>query len=398
MKRFLPFLLLLCCCSREKPAETAKPAAAQPGTAAVVLEAAAQREAGVEVAPAELRSLPQVLRSTARLTNDENHTWRVGAITEGRIVMVLANPGDPVREGQVMARMHSHDIHEARAEYRKAVARLAEAKSGHDFAERARDRARRLLELKAASQEQVEHAETALRSAQSAVASAQVEVERTRAHLVEFLGIAADPVDHNSPTHRDEDDYIPVRAPASGVVLTRNITPGTVVTPANDLFVVSDLSRLWALAEVTEESLPKLRQGMPVRIYVQAYGQRAFPGRIGKVGESLDPATRTVKVRVDTPNPDGRLKPEMYASTEMDLGSSERAVFVPEEAVQEVRGQTSVFVRKAPNRFEVRPVRTGRSLSGAVEIVNGVAGGEPVAVRGAFILKSEFLKASMAEE
>ena len=88
----------------------------------VKLAAAAQKDSGVEVRSAELRSLPQVLRAPARILNDENRTWRVGAIVESRIVSVLANPGDRVMQGQVLARMHSHDIHQSRAEYRKAVA------------------------------------------------------------------------------------------------------------------------------------------------------------------------------------------------------------------------------------------------------------------------------------
>jgi len=399
----IAIVLALACsaCARREPAEAAKaaPAKKEPAVqASVVLAAAAQKDAGVAVEPARYRSLAQVLSSTARLTNDENQTWRVGAIAEGRIVHVLANPGDVVKTGQVLARMHSHNIHESRAEYRKAVNELARAQNQESSARRVRDRARRLYEIKAGSQEQWELAETELRNAQTTVANARYEVERTRNHLVEFLGIPADFTDHQSPTHNDNDDYIPVRAPATGVVLARNVTSGTVVTPANDLFVVSDLSRLWAMAEVNEEYLGKLRVGMPVRVSVQAYPRQFFPGRIGKLGESLDPATRTVKVRVDVPNAGGKLKPEMYATTAIELGGSERALFVPEEATQEVRGQTVVFVRTAPDRFEARPVQTGRGLDGAVEIVRGLKDSEAVAVRGAFVLKSEFLKASLAEE
>ncbi|HZT33247.1 MAG TPA: efflux RND transporter periplasmic adaptor subunit [Bryobacteraceae bacterium] len=401
MKHAIVFLLLaaLAGCTRQADptASGAAPGARKgPAGNTVGLEPAAQREAGVKVEQVALRSMAQTLRSTARLTNDENQTWRVGAITEGRIVTVLANPGDAVRPGQILARMHSHDIHESRAEYRKAVTELARLRSTAAFAERVRDRAKRLYDLKAGSLEQWEHSETELRNAQLAVANAEVELDRTRNHLVEFLGIPAEDADRGQG--HDEDDYIPIRAPAAGVVLTRNITPGTVVTPANDLFVVSNLSQLWAIAEVSEENLPKLRVGMPVRVYVQAYGTEAFPGRIGKLGETLDPATRTVKVRVDLPNPGGRLKPEMYATTEIEMGGSENAVFVPEEATQEVRGQNVVFVRAAPDRFEVRPVQTGRALNGEVEIVRGLQPGEWVAARGSFILKSEFLKAALSEE
>ncbi len=403
MKYSLTVLLALAAagCSRNSAPQAAAPAeplrrAAQ--ASAVTLERQAQREAGVAVERAELRSLPQVLRSTARLTNDENQTWRVGAITEGRVVAVLANPGDVVRQGQVMARIHSEDIHESRAAYLKATSELSRAQAAQSFALRVRDRARRLHEIKAGSLEQLESAEAELRNAETAVANAKVESERTRSHLVEFLGIPAEITDHAAPGHRDEDDLIPVKAPAAGVVIARNVTPGTVVTPANDVFIVSNLSRLWAMAEVSEEYLSRLRPGMPVRVYVQAYGRQPFHGRIGKLGESLDPATRTVRVRVDVPNPAGRLKPEMYATTEIDLGGSESGVFVPQGATQEVRGQVVVFVQSAPDRFEVRPVETGRTLDGAVEIARGLRPGETVAVRGTFILKSEFLKASLAEE
>lgn len=403
MKYFVILATILAgtACSRTKPAASApaEPAkAAVPAQIAVVLEPAAQKEAGIVLEQAAYRSLPEVLRATARLTNDENRTWRVGAITEGRIVQVAANPGDTIRTGQIMARMHSHDIHESRAEYRKAVNELARAKNVAAFARSVRDRARRLYDIKAGSLEQFEHSDTELRNAETAVTNAGFELERTRTHLVEFLGIPADFTDHGSPTHNDNDDFIPVKSPANGVVLVRNVTPGTVVTPANDLFIVSDLAGLWAMAEVNEEYLPKLRAGMPVRIFVQAYGTRAFSGRIARLGESLDPATRTVKVRVDVPNPAGLLKPEMYASTEIALGGSESAVFVPEEATQEVRGQTVVFVRTGENRFEARPIQTGRTLDGDVEIVRGLKAGETVAARGTFILKSEFLKASLAEE
>jgi multidrug efflux pump subunit AcrA (membrane-fusion protein) len=372
------------------------PAKAEAPSNSVALAPAAQKEAGVAVEQVQARSLPQVLRSTARITNDENRTWRVGAVTEGRIVSVRANPGDSVQRGQVLARVHTHQIHEARADYRKAVTDLERLKSDESFARRARDRAKRLFDLKAGSLEQWEHSETELRGAELAVSNARVDLERARNHLVDFLGIPADDPDHGKGG--DEDDYIPVRSPAAGVVLARNVTPGTVVTPAHDLFLVSDLTRLWAIAEVNEEFLGRLRAGMPVRVYVQAYGAEAFRGRIGKLGETLDPATRTIKVRVELPNPGGRLKPEMYASTEIELGGSERAVFVPEEAIQEVRGRQAVFVRSAADRFEVRPVEPGRSVGDATEIRRGLQPGEWIAVRGSFILKSEFLKSSLADE
>jgi cobalt-zinc-cadmium efflux system membrane fusion protein len=372
---------------------------AEPAAASIVrITPAAQKESGIVVRTAAARSVPQVLRATARITNDENRTWRVGAITDGRVIRVYANQGDKVTQGQVLARLHSHDIHDGRADYRRAVSELGRAQASEAYAVRVRDRAKRLYELKAASAQEVEHAETELRNAQTAVANARTEVDRTLHHLVEFLGVLPDPAEHPAGEQDADADLIPVKAPSDGDVLARNITPGTVVTPSMDLFIISDLTRLWAIAEVNEEHLSKLRAGMLVKLYTQAYGTRPFPGRIGKIGEALDPQTHTVKVRVDVPNYGGALKPEMYATAEIALGASAPAIFAPSEAVQEVRGGAVVFVEAAPGRFEARPVQLGRTGDGEVELIAGVKPGERIAVSGAFILKSEFLKASLAEE
>jgi cobalt-zinc-cadmium efflux system membrane fusion protein len=137
---------------------------------------------------------------------------------------------------------------------------------------------------------------------------------------------------------------------------------------------------------------------MSVRIYVHAYPAQSFRGRIARLEEVLDAATRTVRVRIDVPNQSALLRPEMYATAEIDLGSSQTGIFVPQEAVQDVRGKPVVFVRNATETFEVRLVQTGRDLAGAVEITHGIRPGEEVATKGTFILKSEFLKSSLTEE
>lgn len=395
-------LMLLAGCAKEPP-QPVKAQSTAPKTDAtvreVVLDAAAIKRAGIAHDTVGVRSLPQVLRATGRIALNENQTWRVGAVTEGRIVAILVNPGDTVRPGQTLARMHSHDIHESRAQYRKAVAELTRLESVQTQAQRMRDRVRRLYQLKAASLEQTEMAETEFKNAQTAVANGTVEVERTKRHLTEFLQIPADVPDHAPEApHEETADLIPIKSPASGTLLTRNITPGTVVQASGDLFVVSDLSSLWMIAAVPEENLPNLRTGMVAAVYVQAYPDQPFHARIGRLGEELDPTTRTVRVRLDLPNRNGRLKPEMYATAEIELGGSEPALFVPQEAIQEVGGESVVFVRHGEGRYEVRPVRAGRVLEGSQEITQGLKDGEVIATRGCFQLKSQLLKSTLAED
>lgn len=387
-------------CSRPEPPGAVAQAKVQPRSARfVTLTPEAQREAGIAIERIQPTSAPLGLEASGRITVNENRTWRVGAVTEGRIIRVYVAVGDQVEQGQVLARMHSHDIHESRAEYRKAVAELARLRAVEAYARRARDRARRLYELKAGSLEQAEHAETELRNAQAAVANAEADLDRVRKHLVEFLQIPVEGPEEPAGSHAErEEDLIPIKAPASGTVLVRNVTAGAVVNPSADLFVISDLSSLWMIAAVAEEHLPKLTEGMSVRVSVQAYPGRWFHGRIARIGEELDPTTRTVKVRVELPNPAGALKPEMYARAEILLGRSEPALFVPQEAVQEIEGQPAVFVQTAPDRFEPRTVRTGRTLDGTVELASGLRAGEAVVIRGSYILKSELFKAALGEE
>jgi RND family efflux transporter MFP subunit len=192
-------------------------------------------------------------------------------------------------------------------------------------------------------------------------------------------------------------DLIPVKSPADGVVLSRNVTPGSVANPGDELFVISDLSTVWMIAAVNEEDLGKVRLGMPVTVRVQAYPDQAFPGRVTKLGDQLDPATRTVPVRVELANGQGRLKPEMYATAEINAGGSAQGIFVPEAAVQQVDGKPTVFIRKGPDRFEARTIETGRILDHQLEVTSGLRVGEYIVTQGSFTLKSQLLKGSLAE-
>jgi cobalt-zinc-cadmium efflux system membrane fusion protein len=400
----LAAVLLLGGCAKEAPkaaAPGAEKAAAKSGPREVTLEGAALKEANVQVLTAEERRVPLTIRANGRLTANENTTWRVGAITDGRIITAEAKVGDRVEKGQVMARMHSHDIHESRALYRRAVAEYNRLQSNLEYARRQRDRVKRLYEMKAASQEQLDTAENELKNVSTALRGAEIEVNRTKQHLIEFLGIPAEGPEESERDGKGEihaEDLIPVRAPASGIVLTRLITPGAVVQASGDLYVICDLSTIWAIAAVNEEFLSKVHAGMWARVKVQAYPDRAFAGRVTKIDEKLDAETRTVQVRVEVDNRQGLLKPEMYAGVEIEAGGSEEGLFVPQVAVQDVNGQSTVFVEQAAGRFEARPVELGPSLEGLIRIRAGLKPGERVAGEGSFILKSQLMKATLAEE
>jgi len=187
-------------------------------------------------------------------------------------------------------------------------------------------------------------------------------------------------------------------APSSGTIVERSVKLGDVVTPATEMYVLSDLSRLWVIAQVPEERLGAMRPGMPVEVRTRAFPERAFSGRVTYVSSDLDPETLTVQVRCSVPNPRGDLKTGMYATVRLQSETMRSVLAVPEAAVQRLEDDPVVFVSAGEDAFEVRPVRVGGRLDGDVEILDGLRPGERLAVSGAFVLKSELLQADLAGE
>jgi cobalt-zinc-cadmium efflux system membrane fusion protein len=160
---------------------------------------------------------------------------------------------------------------------------------------------------------------------------------------------------------------------------------------------VSGLATLWMVAAVSEENLDVLRIGMLVQIHVRAYPGVTFDGHVVQLGPELDPATRTLTVRVLVPNRDGQLRPEMYATAEIERGASRSGLFVPEVSLQNLNGNPVVFVRRHNSEFEARPVKSGATVDHEVEVVEGLKDGEEVVTAGAFVVKSQFLTRSLQE-
>jgi cobalt-zinc-cadmium efflux system membrane fusion protein len=308
---------------------------------------------------------------------------------DGVVIRTVAEVGDRMRRGQVLAEIHSHVVHDARADYRKARADLRRHETETAFARQAEERAIRLFEAKAISRQERQRAEANRTDAEAQLEMARSEMRRAEETL-EHYGVTEE------GTGREES--IPVRSPLSGVVLEKHVTQGTAVTVGTPLFVVSDLTELWAVAEIDETELPLVSAGREVDLRVAAYPGETFPGRITFVADMVSPQTRRVTVRCQVPNPEGRLKPEMYTALALGTSEAREILAVPSGAVQEIRGRPAVFVRTAAGAFERRDVAVGLEDEGWVEVRSGVEEGEPVATTGSFLLKSELLRGSMLEE
>jgi len=349
----------------------------------------------VQTQTVALSEEPDILRVAGRIALADDRTWRVGVLTEGRVEIVYAGLGDYVRKGQVLARLHSHELHEARAQYETSLSELNRFQAVAALAQRNYDRMQTLLTLKAASIQQTEQARQDLLNAQIALHDGQIAVNRDRIHLEDNLGVSAD---LPSDKHDENADLIPILAPGSGYILDKKVTPGTTVQPSTDTFLIGELSQVWMLASVRQENLAGLRVGQSATVTLPGVPDDRFEGKITNLGQELDQTTRAMKVRIVLNNPKMKLKPEMLANAEIPVGKDKPTLLVPSDAIQQINGQDVIFVRTAADRFAIRPVRIGETSEGMTPVFEGLKIGEQIVVRGSFILKSQLLKSSMESQ
>ena len=371
----------------------AKQGHAEPGT--VKIEQANQPKAGIVIADIEARTMPQVLTVPGQVAMDDAHTSHIGAIASGRITAVYVLPGQNVRRGAVLAQFHSDSVHETVGSLAKAFADADRQKSAVVFAQQAADRYAKLYAIQAASLEEKQRAEQQLKQAQQALVDAQADVHMEREHLSELLQVQPESL---TPANLYDRELIPIRSPIDGVIVARNVTVGQVVEPGFDAFDVSNLSTVWVIAAVNEKDLGLVRNGADADVETQAYADTTFPARVERIGDQLDPSTRTIPVRITVANPETRLRPGMFASAHITGPKTRTALFVPEDALQDVNGNQVVFTTADGTTFKAQIVKLGTRTKGKAEVIEGLKPGDHVVVNGAFMVKGELLKGTVSDE
>jgi len=211
---------------------------------------------------------------------------------------------------------------------------------------------------------------------------------REMSNRLELFGVPKEEIERLDREQTIKAD-VQLRAPFDGRVIMRNITRGEVVETQQKLFTVADLSDLWVVGNVPEKDVQFIRRDQKVDVIVSAYPHAIVPGTITYVGDVLDPATRTMRLRVTVLNPDRLLKPEMFATVRVYVASNPDVMTLPLAAVQ--NGQTGkiVFVQRGTHDFEVRAVKLGDEQGEIVTVLEGVTVGDRVVTEGSFVLKSE---------
>jgi len=376
----------------QEEAQAAPAAAALPSV--VNLSPEAIQRAGITTEEVRLLDAPDLLVLPGQVALNEDRTVGAGSFVEGIVTDCCTPVGAYVRVGKVLAELHSHQTHEVLGEYRKAQAALQARQSEKAYAEQAAQRARRLLELKAGSEREVQQTASALAVAATTVLSAEADVDSALAHF-EYLGIDTGELRQGeTPDHL----RILVKASINGVVVERSVAQGDVVPPSETLYRISDLTQVWVIARASEQQLQAVVPGMTAAFRVRAFADKVFSGRVLRISDELDVDTKTVQVVVSVANPGRSLKTGMYGDVELRSSVRKQVLAIPEVAVQLVDAQETVFVVDGPGAYRRRAVAIGRSIDGAVEILDGLQPGESIVVDGAFTMKSELLKARFAEE
>ncbi|GAB4241179.1 MAG: efflux RND transporter periplasmic adaptor subunit [Acidobacteriota bacterium] len=399
-----------------RPGSTEPPAADSPGggtresgtpEGTVQVAAAALEQGLVQTARVAPQKWARVLDLPAEVRRNEDRTMRVGTAVEGRVVRMFATVGSQVRENDLLAQLRSVTIDDLRARLAQALAELERCRSQLELAQAAWNRAQRLLELRVGSMRAVEQARAELHAAEAEVRVAEAEVARIEENL-EHLGVPTSGATEEYSLQRESEeehgpDYgelelVPIRAPIGGTVVERRITLGSVVSPADDLFTISDLRLVWVEAALPGSELGRVKVGDQAHIASDAFPDRVFQGRLVYVADEADPLTRTARIRCEVHNPDGMLRPGMLVRAQVMLAEAVEVLAVPRVAVQQLEQGDAVFVQVGEGSFVPRIVTLGETRGDWTEIVAGLEVGETIATEGSFLLKAELLRAQLEEE
>ena len=388
-------MLLTTACGKEKmPRETDVVTGTDAAPMALVanslaMSAAQVAHGGVQWAAVVDTNARGRLELTAQLLPNEDRTSYLGAPAEGRVITVHVKVGDRVVAGQPLVTLHSPDASAAQADYDKAVAQVASARAQGAFARGERERAERLLAIKAASRVEVERAQTDDQVARGGVQQAEAELQRARSAR-EQLGATS------------TSGAMVIRSPMRGVVLSRNVVPGSVAEVGTPLVAVTDAGTLWLEIAVSDRDIGAIRENARARFTIPAFPADTFEARVSSIGGALDSTSRTIPVRAVVQNVAGRLRPGLFATVWIDAGANQTVVMLPSDAIQQLDNRPVVFVArvdaKGGARFERRDVELGSAVGARTQVKRGLRAGEMVVVAGAFAIKSEFARPQMAKE
>jgi len=362
----LTSLLLISGCKKSQPSGASQ--TAQDPNLVMANEALL---AQIKISVVSQGDVSDILRVAGQIDFDEQALTRIGASVTGRVTQINAQLGNEVKKGDTLALINSSELSNSQLAYLKA-------RSEKEFHRRTVQRAKTLFEA-----DVISAAELQRRESEYEVASAQT---RAAQDQLRVLGVNLKAMEELATTGAI-DSVASVMATIKGVVVERKVTTGQVVQPADVLFTVADLSRVWAVAQVPEQQVAQVKVGQSVRIEVPALENEKLIGKLIYVGQTVNPESRTVLVRTELDNTSGRLKPSMLASMLIESTPTKRVV-VPITAIVREQDADYVFIEEKPGSFRLKPVRLSSEHNGQRVVLDGLSQGMRIVSDGAFHLNN----------
>jgi cobalt-zinc-cadmium efflux system membrane fusion protein len=320
---------------------------------------------GVEMAQATVGAITDAVECYAELAFNQNRLAQITAPVGGILQSVEVDLGAKVEDRQVLAKLWSAAITEA----------VARAVLSHQTLERERKlRAERVSSEKDLQQAEAEHR----------AACQQLRMQGFTEDQIDLLG--------RKP---QEQVLMEVRAPFAGEIVERSAVRGALVETGKLLFTLADRSTMWAMLNIEESALARVKVGQPVELQVEALPGRTFKGKLTWIAAEVDERSRMARARAEVPNPDGALRARMFAKVRILARIAESAVLLPASAICAVQGKPFVFVKLEDDLFEARAVALGVRFSGQLEVLEGLKPQETVVVNHGFALRSQWFSSRM---
>ncbi len=365
-----------------------KAATAPPSPESGVFRPTSDQLRTLTVVPAQLRAFDQIETTDGHIEADGDKTTPVVSPFTGRVIEVLAEAGQHVTRKTPLFAVAATEAAQGRADLASALGALETARSQLKLAQETEQRQGELYRTAGGALKDFRQAQSDRIAAEGQVRSAEAALGSARSRLAALGQSSADIAAlEKTPAAQAVPARAMVYAPVDGVVTRRALGPGQAISAGGDaLFSVSDLSTVWLTAEVPETSAGKVRLGAAVEVATPAWPGRLFRATVTYVAPTLNPDTHRLPVRATIANPDGALKPDMFARFRIDSGLIGKSPAAPESAVIREGDTARVWVLGDDGALRLRPVVTGVDQDGMVQIAQGLKPGEKVVTQGALFV------------
>ncbi|MGE5796172.1 MAG: efflux RND transporter periplasmic adaptor subunit [Ignavibacteria bacterium] len=358
----------------------------------VSISQASIKEIGLKTESISLKQFTGFMNAPAKVIVNQDYEAQVGSLVQGRVQKVFVKVGDYVKAGQELMHVEGLEIGEIIAGYLTAKASLNFQKANFE-------RQQTLIEQNVGSQKSFLEAQ-----AEYEKALAEFNAQDKKIHSI---GLSDEDVANGKGDRSQEhtSGTLPVKSPINGIVIERNVVIGQLVDGTTNAFKIININSVWIDGQIYEKDVNKINEKTNVLFTAASYPGEKFTGRINYIGQTIDEKSRTITIRAEFKNPNGKLKPQMFGEMHIPSDKNLKAILIPIESIIKIDNADFVFVQKEDSAtpyggqaFEKRAVITGAAQDEFVEIKNGLRENEKVVIKGGFFLKSELMKEELEED